>query len=152
MRRPAPRRAFTLVELLVVIGIIALLVSILLPTLNRARESARRTKCLSNLRSIGQLVTMYANQNRGQIPIGSSGKTGWTGPSENFYFAYPEGANARLVGLGLIYAEGLLGHPGTVGGAQTDASEGQVFYCPSQIEGSDWDYDTDGNPWVTRLV
>jgi len=131
------RHGFTLVELLVVIGIIALLVSILLPTLNKAREHARRTKCLSNLRSIGQLVTMYANQNKGQIPIGSSGKTGWVGPSEAFYFAYPEGTNVRLVGLGLIYSEGLLGHSAQVGGAQTDAAEGQVFYCPSQVEDSD---------------
>src|SRR2546423_6320472 len=62
MRR---RTAFTLVELLVVIGIIALLVSILLPTLNRARESAKAVQCLSNLRQIGNAEVMYATAWKG---------------------------------------------------------------------------------------
>jgi prepilin-type N-terminal cleavage/methylation domain-containing protein len=64
--------AFTLVELLVVIGIIAILVSVLLPTLARARESANRTQCLSNLRQIAVFLNMYANVNRQQVPIGTS--------------------------------------------------------------------------------
>src|SRR3954471_9103242 len=62
------RRGFTLVELLVVIGIIALLISILLPSLAKARRSANSIKCMANLRSIVQAMQIYAAQNNGSIP------------------------------------------------------------------------------------
>ncbi len=63
------RRAFTLVELLVVIGVIALLISILLPSLSKARESANRLKCASNLRQVGMACVMHANDHRGFYPL-----------------------------------------------------------------------------------
>ncbi len=62
------RPAFTLVELLVVIGIIALLIGILLPTLGRARESGKKAVCLSNLRELGNGFQMYIDSADGRVP------------------------------------------------------------------------------------
>ncbi|MDB5294941.1 MAG: hypothetical protein JWO31_924 [Phycisphaerales bacterium] len=102
--RPGPRTArlagFTLVELLVVIGIIALLISILLPSLNRAREQANRIKCASNLRQIAMGGIIYAGQSKkGEFPrtYYNSGVQGFAAPDDasrntNNAFAGPMGA------------------------------------------------------------
>jgi prepilin-type N-terminal cleavage/methylation domain-containing protein len=122
-----PRRAFgfTLVELLVVIGIIALLISILLPALNRAREEGKRTVCLSGLRSFGQLLNIYANDNKGKAPLG------YNGTKHGGYAVY--NSSAWQV-LGCLYEGGYL---------KGDVS---AYYCPSKLD-ERWRFNTADNPW-----
>jgi len=119
------RKAFTLVELLVVIGIIALLVSILLPALGAARRQANTVKCLSNLRQFGQAIVMYANDNKGFLVPG-----GVVNPSDGGIFR----DNWATVLVNWHY----LKVPAIAGGANTledqSSSMQSVFHCPEGID------------------
>lgn len=77
------KKAFTLIELLVVVAIIALLISILLPSLSRARELAKRAVCASNLRGIGQGEHIYSNDNQEWFPHHFYLQDAKSGPPEN---------------------------------------------------------------------
>jgi prepilin-type N-terminal cleavage/methylation domain-containing protein/prepilin-type processing-associated H-X9-DG protein len=111
------RRAFSLAELLVVIGIIAVLLSILLPALSRAREQARVAVCAGNERQIYQAMCLYASVNRGVLPI----------PAASDDPKFPNFA-MQLDGAGLYnYADGAL-WPYLRGGPDIRQ---RVFLCPS---------------------
>ena len=69
--RNRPARAFSLVELLVVVGIIAVLIALLLPALGKARRQAQQVACLSNLRQVGAALLAYAGEQRGWFPAGA---------------------------------------------------------------------------------
>jgi prepilin-type N-terminal cleavage/methylation domain-containing protein len=109
------RRGFTLVELLVVVGIIAVLISLLFPSLQKAREHAKRAQCGSNLRQLGNGCQIYAAENNQKVPIG------FYDNSMNMQWNYQLWTGTHGTGLGLMVVSNAMAQP-------------EVYYCPTNIE------------------
>lgn len=131
------RKAFTLIELLVVVAIIALLVAILLPSLGRARELAKRTVCAANNSSIGKAMYVYANENTESFPIINGAATvDWFNKLGNYRDdnGDPNGAEyastfATSAGVSIDMSLWLL--------IQTGSGAPKLFNCPSSDETPD---------------
>jgi prepilin-type N-terminal cleavage/methylation domain-containing protein len=124
--------AFTLVELLVVIGIIALLISILLPALTKAREAANRAACLSNLRQVHTALVLFAHDKKDQVPLGYINND----KQYNFMIWEVGAPTGRWSLFGFLEPAGLLKNP-------------KVFYCPSENHPS-FTFNSPTNAWPVR--
>ncbi|MDR0932764.1 MAG: DUF1559 domain-containing protein [Victivallales bacterium] len=116
--RNESRRRFTLIELLVVVAIIAILAGMLLPALNQAREAARQTQCIGQLKQLGAGGIMYANDNRDMLTVSF---ISWPddNPGQDYY--YWKDAVASYVGNGNASAY------------DRATSTDKIFFCPSKL-------------------
>jgi prepilin-type N-terminal cleavage/methylation domain-containing protein len=135
------RQGFTLVELLVVIGIIAVLIAILLPTLGKAREAAKRTQCLSNLRQIHMAYMEYALKNKDKVPLGYI--QGFRQMNYTIWSRNTNGTNGFDEAF-VLY--GLLAKFSNKGVPEGQLKTAQVLFCPSRTDASN-QFSQPQNPW-----
>jgi prepilin-type N-terminal cleavage/methylation domain-containing protein/prepilin-type processing-associated H-X9-DG protein len=124
------RKGFTLVELLVVIGIIAVLISILLPTLGNARRAAQTVACASNARQIAMAIKLFAQEHRGYMPAVSDKDWAFQRDPTRSIWVYRSGTNPPVM---LDWCSSLLPYLG-VKGVEWFPNAGEkskVFLCPS---------------------
>jgi prepilin-type N-terminal cleavage/methylation domain-containing protein/prepilin-type processing-associated H-X9-DG protein len=130
---PIPkRRGFTLVELLVVIGIIALLISILLPALNKAREQANSIKCLSNMRQLSLATLNFAQDHKGYIPTASDDQYAKYADPNRQKFIYRSDANQNVYDWASSLVPYMGAKFGDLNSFMINANgQSKVFVCPS---------------------
>ena len=119
------KRAFTLIELLVVVAIIALLVAILVPSLQKAREMAKRSVCMSNLHQTHLAIAMYAGDNNGYMPSTDQGQSDYNWSIHNRHYIRGDVWNPiiqQTVTTGMAYGDIW---PDYVSGTV------DIFWCPS---------------------
>jgi prepilin-type N-terminal cleavage/methylation domain-containing protein/prepilin-type processing-associated H-X9-DG protein len=132
------RRGFTLIELLVVIAIIAILAAILFPVFARAREQARKTSCLSNMKQIGLSLMMYVQDYDETVPDSSvtcNDDPSFT-PMCNYANGYVGGLHIQAFGHRRYLANGQLG--GHVRVLNPYVKNVQIFTCPSDAQAERW--------------
>jgi len=141
------RTGFTLIELLVVIGIIAILVALLLPSLQKARASAQRVACASNLRQAYLAINMYVNDYKGYAPFTQPYIPGGSDPFDVYMQCKYYNAYIKPTGLGLLVdlkyiTTAALACPARDHQAvQDQAFQGSSFFVSGTLRNGKFDYD-----------